>query len=372
MGQCKICGFKSPLITNALSICLNCLRNKPEECEPLITEAHLKSKDPYGLPPTPPKDMGIKCPFCANECMIPVGGTGYCGLTVNVDGRLKRLAGTPEKGVLEWYYDPLPTNCVSAWVCPGCTGVGYPKYAVKPSVERGYSNLAVFYGSCSLDCLYCQNWTWRELASRLKPTISSEKLAEKAHKRVTCICYFGGDPSTQMPHSLSTSKKALEIAQDQDRILRICWETNGLINPNYLKQAINLALESGGNIKIDFKAINETIYKALCGASNKPVLKNITKIAEKIEERSEVPLLTASTLLVPGYIDEQEVYQIAKFLADLNPEIPYSLLAFYPTYLIDDLPTTSYSHAQKCLQAARKAGLKNVKIGNIHLLSHAY
>jgi len=86
------------------------------------------------------------------------------------------------------------------------------------------------------------------------------------------------------------------------------------------------------------------------------------------EERSEVPLLTASTLLVPGYVDAKEVESIAKFIAEISPKIPYSLLAFYPQFRLNDLPTTSRRQALECFRAAKRH-LENVWIGNIHLLS---
>ncbi|MGD9233966.1 MAG: hypothetical protein PVH67_08905, partial [Desulfobacterales bacterium] len=76
----------------------------------------------------------------------------------------------------------------------------------------------------------------------------------------------------------------------------------------------------------------------------------------------------ASTLLVPGYVDEPEVEKIAGFISSLNPKIPYSLLAFYPQFYLNDLPTTSKSHALRCKAIAEKAGLKNIRIGNVHLL----
>ncbi len=73
-----------------------------------------------------------------------------------------------------------------------------------------------------------------------------------------------------------------------------------------------------------------------------------------------------------GYVDEQEVENIAEFIASLDKNIPYSLLAFHPHFYMDDLPTTSRNHAFRCLDIARKAGLKRVRIGNIHLLGETY
>jgi pyruvate formate lyase activating enzyme len=55
-------------------------------------------------------------------------------------------------------------------------------------------------------------------------------------------------------------------------------------------------------------------------------------------------------------------------LANLDSNIPYSLLTFYPTFLIDDLPFTSKEFATKAYKIAKEKGLEKVKIGNVHLL----
>jgi len=307
--------------------------------------------------------------MCANDCKIGVGGKGFCGLVFNIDGQLVRMGGTPKKGILEWYYDPLPTNCVAWWFCPGCTGAGYPKYAHKQSAETGYSNLAVFYGSCSLDCLFCQNWHYRNLAASLQPVMSAESLAAKADAHVSCICFFGGDPSVQMPHALKTSRLALEKANNEKRILRICWETNGYWKKEFALDAAKLSFNSGGNIKFDLKTWNKNLNIALCGVSNAPSLENFRMIGEKFfKERPKLPILTASTLLIPGYVDVEEVQNLATFIAKVDPRIPYTLLAFCPHYLLTDLPTTSRELATRCRDVAEEY-LENVRIGNIHLLS---
>lgn len=349
---------------------MRCIREKPEEALRITDRVHAESRERFGLPPKPPKDPnGISCGMCSNDCKIDVGGKGFCGLVLNVDGRLVRMGGTPEKGILQWYYDPPPTNCVAWWFCPGCTGAGYPKYAYKSGAERGYANLAVFYGSCSLDCLFCQNWHYRSLAAELHPVMSAESLAAKVDDHVSCICFFGGDPSVQMPHALKVSQRALEKARERGRILRVCWETNGYWKAEFSLKAAELSFTSGGNIKFDLKTWDENLNRALCGVSNKPTLGRFETIGKKIfEERSELPILTASTLLIPGYIDVEEVRNLASFISEIDPQIPYTLLAFYPQYVLTDLPTTSRHLARQCSDVA-KMYLKNVRIGNIHLLS---
>ena len=370
MGKCLVCKEKANTISDRLGVCSECIREKSQKALEIARQVHAKSRARFGLPPEPPRDIGgLTCGVCANDCVIGIGNFGFCGLVWNINGCLIRLGSTAEKGVLEWYYDSLPTNCVSRWFCPGCTGSGYPKYANEPKAESGYANLAVFYGACSYDCLYCQNWHYRNLSAKHKPIMSAEDLAAKVDKHVSCICYFGGDPSPQMPHSLEVSRRALEKAKTEKRILRICWETNGYMNSKLAEKAAEYALESGGNMKFDLKAWSEELNMALCGVSNKPTLVNFKMIGEKFyKQRKELPMLTASTLLVPGYVDVEEVENIARFISEIDPNIPYTLLAFYPCYVMNDLPSTSRKQALECQTAAEKY-LKNTRIGNIHLLA---
>jgi len=144
------------------------------------------------------------------------------------------------------------------------------------------------------------------------------------------------------------------------------------MHPALLKQAAELSLQSGGCIKFDLKTWSQELHIALCGLSNRRTLDNFKLLSEYVDKRPSPPFLTASTLLVPGYIDREEVSRIAAFIASLSPDIPYSLLAFHPQFLMDDLPTTSRQHAGECLAEAKSRGLRNVRLGNVHLLGDRY
>ncbi len=368
MGTCNHCYNSSMTISNTIGFCGDCIKTHFDIVWPQIKKVHQHSRRAYELPEDSPYAAdGIACGLCVHKCRIPEQETGFCGLRYVQNGKVR--GGRPHEGNLYYYHDPLPTNCVGDFVCPGGTGCGYPEYAVSRGPEEGYKNLAVFYHACSFNCLYCQNYHFKAQTFASKK-ISAKKLAKAADKKTNCICYFGGDPTPQILHAIKTSKIAIKDAND--RIMRICWETNGAMQEPFLTIMADLSLTSGGCIKFDLKAWDQGVHYSLCGVTNTKTFENFRKLAEWTKKRPKPPFLIASTLLVPGYVDESEVSSIAKFISDLNPEIPYSLLAFYPQFYLHDLPTTSRSHALRCRAAAKDAGLRNVHIGNLHLLADDY
>jgi len=364
MATCVKCGKACGEIAEVLSLCADCVREADDASLVQLEAIHARSRQEFDLPAGPPSSpSGLVCGLCQNECRIAVGGRGYCGVRQNENGHLK--GGTPDGAAVSWYHDPLPTNCVADWVCAGGSGAGYPQWAYQPGPEQGHVNLAVFYQACTFNCLFCQNWHYRE-QSTSRRTRTSRELAEAATAETSCICFFGGDPTCQLPHALAASRRARD--QNPTRILRICWETNGSMNPDLLDEMMRLSVESGGCVKFDLKAMDANLHYALCGVDNGRTLDNFAAAAAYIPQRPEPPPLVASTLLVPGYIDTEEVGAIAQFIAKLDPSIPYALLGFHGDFLMTDLPPTSRKQAERCLAAARAAGLKRVRLGNVHLL----
>jgi pyruvate formate lyase activating enzyme len=250
------------------------------------------------------------------------------------------------------YRDPLPTNCVADWVCTG-------------SRQRGSHNLAVFYERCTLDCLFCQNWHYRRTSLIDARGTSAAALAAAANRTTYCVCFFGGDPASPMPHALAAADRLAAKG------VVVCWETAGLSHPRLLDRAVDLSLHTGGCIKFDVKAFSDPLHRALTGASNGRTLDNLVRAARRAGERPSPPLVIASTLLVPGYVDAAEVGRIARFFASVDRDMPYALLGFTPHFLMADLPPTSMEDARLAAAAAREAGLTNIRVGNMHLLSRS-
>lgn len=375
MGKCRICNKTGVNISDSLGVCVDCLRKNAEKSLPIALKAHYNFRANIGLPIEPPKnDNGVLCKYCNNACKISMENIGYCGIIVNKNGFLTLRTLDLNKAVGMYYLDPHPTNCVAGHICPANTSKGYPKYTLTEGIEYGYYNLAVFYGGCNFDCLYCQNHEYKNMTIKGRPTITIDELYRAAMaSRVTCICYFGGDPGPFIIHALALSRKIVKESKKRNVIKRICWETNGYVNPKLMKEMAKLSLESGGIVKIDFKAWTPSVYKALTGVNAAlRVRENVKIVAEMFDLRPEIPLLTISILLVPGYVDIYEVSKIGEYVASLNDKIPVVLLAFSPQHRLIDLPYTSRNHAYEAQRILRKLGLKEIYIGNIWLLGNYY
>jgi pyruvate formate lyase activating enzyme len=252
----------------------------------------------------------------------------------------------PGTAFLHYYFDRLPTNCCAAWFCGG-------------SKEDG-DNLAVFFYGCGFDCFFCQNASHKRISGA--PVVSIDELVREALRPgVRCVCFFGGSPEPQFPFALEAAERILEASGNGKRI---CWEWNGSGNETLVERAARVSLLSGGTVKFDLKAFHPNIGRALCGVDVAPAFANFRLLAELFPGRE---LLTATTLLVSGYVDEEEVSGIAGFLAGLDSGIPYSLLVFHPDHLLDDLPVTPKEQVLGCFDAARRS-LQRVEIGNRGLI----
>ena len=363
--QCSVCGETSGVVSEALGVCLDCIRERWEEASPYAEAAHNEVRKLHDLPRSPPRtDEGVPCGLCSNQCTMGNGEKGYCGLRWN-DGGLRSLS-ERGRGLVYSYLDPHVTNCCSAWFCPAGTGAGYPAYARKDGPEYGHSNLSVFLYGCNFDCLFCQNSSHKRFRSIAPMTAEAVAHRVRENPRISCICFFGGSPEPQLPFAIEVSERALEARRDQP--LRICFEWNGCGNVNLVRRAAEISLESGGNIKFDLKCFTPGLSLALSGVPNERAYRNFEMIAEEYyPKRPELPVLTATTLMVPGYVDAAEVDAIAGFIADLDPSIPYSLLSFHPDYHMADLPYTSLGQAIECYNAAKRH-LERVHMGNLHIL----
>jgi pyruvate formate lyase activating enzyme len=377
MGACKFCGKVDKTVSEVLQVCRKCiLEGDWSKIKPHILRVHKQVRQLVELPEKPPKaekpNIRIKCNYCINECSLSDNDVSYCGLR-NIQ---KKNSGdlpfpSKSKGYIHGYIDPNPTNCCNAWFCPAGTSVGFPKYTDYKGPEFGTYSYAAFLYGCTFDCLFCQNASHKNFSKKF--LFDAELLANQIvrNKNITCICYFGGTPEAQLPFSINLSNKILEKIkkENKNRKFRVCWEWNGSGNRVLIEECMQIAIESGGNIKFDLKTFNEKLNLALCGVSNQRTLENFKFLADNYfgMRGEDMPEISACTLMVPGYTISEEVELIVKYIQSINENIPYSLLIFHGDYQMRDLGITPRKQALKSLELAKKY-LKKVNLGNKFLL----
>ncbi|HOQ19627.1 MAG: radical SAM protein [Methanobacteriales archaeon] len=156
------------------------------------------------------------------------------------------------------------------------------------------------------------------------------------------IIITGGEPTLDKDYLLKLTSK-LNFAH-------IILETNAhLLNKKYIKKLVKAGVKE---FMVDLKALDDKKHKWYTGFSNKKILKNIKTIQENAK-------LVIKTLYIPGLVEEDEIENIAKFIATINPKIEYRINDFKPMHGLSRNPTIN--EIEKAHSLAKKH-LKNVII----------
>jgi len=82
-------------------------------------------------------------------------------------------------------------------------------------------------------------------------------------------------------------------------------------------------LHDTDNIQVSLKTIDDNLHRHYTGKSNKRVLQNFVNLYQSGMK------LTVSSVLIPDYIDADETERIAKFIASVDKDIPFHILAYF-------------------------------------------
>ena len=133
-------------------------------------------------------------------------------------------------------------------------------------------------------------------------------------------------------------------------------ETNGYgLTPQNLDELKEAGVDS---FWLDIKAYDGTDHKWLTGCFNR----NILKLPEEIVKRGFV--LEVLSLYIPNLVETVQLKKIAQLIFDVDPEIPFTILAFFPEYQMKRYKSPKVSEMIEAYMGAKAAGLKNVRLGN--------
>jgi pyruvate formate lyase activating enzyme len=111
--------------------------------------------------------------------------------------------------------------------------------------------------------------------------------------------------------------------------------------------------------KVDLKSFRDRRYRELGGT-----LERVLWTIRALRERGV--WLEVVTLLVPGFNDsEEEITDIARFLASVSPDVPWHVTAFHPDYKMTGPDNTGARTLLRAAEIGTREGLRFVYAGNL-------
>lgn len=280
------------------------------------------------------EDKKVECKACNWYCNIPDGLTGICGIRQNKGGDLYLL------------------------VYGKAVAVHVDNIEKKPLFHFMPGTRIFSFGTvgCNFHCLFCQNYDISQIKLKNEEEAIGEDLMPKdavkycLENDIPSIAYTYNEPAIFFEYAYDTAMLAHKHG------IKNVFVSNGYESKEALEK-IHPYLDA---INIDLKGFNEEFYKDVCSAKLRPVLDNI-KRTHKMGIWLEV-----TTLIIPGKNDsDEELRQIAEYVASVSKDIPWHVTAFYPAYKMMDTPPTPAETLERAYKIGKKAGLKYVYTGNI-------
>ncbi|MCW3129015.1 MAG: radical SAM protein [Methanophagales archaeon] len=278
-------------------------------------------------------------------------------------------------------------------------------------LSRPEHYLSIYQSGCNLACKKCHSWHFTQNAvgewmspydmakevekylSDYKITFVSREHATSWHAHELCIgcgsCVMYGKRSKRCPGIVDVDKielspqgwgparnivaftggdlacqpafyaKSAELIKELNERVWVLFETNGYgLTPGNL----DLFKESGiDSLWLDIKAFDEDTHRKLTSVSNSRIL----KLPAELKEKGFV--FEVLSLYIPGWVETAQIAKIATELASVDAEIPFTILAFFPAYQMRDVPSPNMWQMLDAYNAAKDAGLRKIRLGNVHL-----
>ncbi|MGC8793362.1 MAG: AmmeMemoRadiSam system radical SAM enzyme [Bryobacteraceae bacterium] len=293
-----------------------------------VLASHVRPADLW----QPLDERRIRCVACGHRCPIFEGHAGVCKVRFNRGGTLY----APWGYVAGAHCDPIEKK---------------PFFHVLPG------SLAFSFGmlGCDLHCPYCQNWVTSqalrdpEAGSSLWATTPEQLVRQATALGASSIVSTYNEPLITAEWAVAIFKQARPAG------LLTGFVSNGNATPEaleYLRPWLDL-------FKVDLKSFRDRNYRALGG--------RLAPIQDSIERIHRMGFwLEVVTLVVPGFNDsDEELRDIANFLARLSPDIPWHVTAFHPDYKMTGAGATPRETLIGAARIGREAGLNYVYAGNL-------
>jgi len=281
------------------------------------------------------EDGAVRCLACGHRCLVREGRRGICQVRFNRGGTL----------YMPWGY---------------VSGLNADPVEKKPFYHLLPGSIALTFGmlGCDFHCGYCQNWL---TSQALRDPASDESLYYVKRLTPEQVVAAARRLDAQVIASsynepLITSEWAVAIFKLAKAAgIRCVMVSNGNATP----EALEYLRPYLSGMKIDLKSMQDRNYRQLGG-----VLQNVLDTIRRVKEMGL--WLEVVTLVVPGFNDSvEELWEAARFLASVSPDIPWHVTAFHSDYKMADTPSTPAKTLLRAAEIGREAGLRYVYAGNL-------
>ena len=268
----------------------------------------------------------VRCELCPYRCLIPKGKKGLCGVRINKDGEL------------------LTTNYGSV--------VGLEVSKIE---KRNIFHFLPDADVLSVAVEGPKSWMLPfDQIKKVKRKVSPEKLVEIAEeKNVKAIVYTGVEPTIGIEFVYKTARLARRVN------IKNVLVTTGIMSDVGLKKIVKYM--DGALVHFTASGSEGFMKKYGLYKSTKPVYATIRRLY-----KHRVHIEIANTVVPQIGDDMSECKKLMQWIVgNLNGEVPVHILRFHPHGKLQDLPKTPLSTLKRCIETARRTGLRYVYIGNV-------
>ena len=280
-------------------------------------------------------DGRIQCLACAHMCKLTEGRRGICKVRFTQGGKLM----APWGYVAGMQPDPIEKK---------------PFFHVLP----GATALTFGMLGCNFHCDNCQNWFTSQVLRdpNCEPAIGAMRsyepgmmhsLAKQTNAQLLVSSYNEPFITTEWAAVL------FDAAREQGMLTAVV--SNGYAS----LQSLQLLAPRLNAIKIDLKSNSDLAYRKLGG-----VLGNVLSC---IDNSLALGIwLEVVSLIIPGFNDQpDDLYAMARLVAERSPDIPWHVTAFVPQYRNKSTPATAPKTLLQAAEIGQEAGLRYVYAGNL-------
>lgn len=271
-----------------------------------------------------------ECDLCFHRCQLEEGQVGFCRGRKN------------SKGVI------IPLNYDRV------TSIALDPIEKKPLKYFHPGSMILSLGGfgCNLRCPFCQNHSIsmadEKTFTRHLSVSDAVDLAKSLIKDGNIgLAYTYNEPLINFEYVLDCSKEIRNSGMVNVLV------TNGTIEEAPLRKLLPFI----DAYNIDLKGFSQTFYDKISG--------DFESVKRTIMITSKVAHVEVTFLAIEGENDsDEEMEQMAKWLADINPDLPLHITRFFPNYLWKEKRITSKETLVRLKLIASKY-LNRVSLGNI-------